>query len=104
MRHVQETNKFKRAWIWLWYNNITRICVLIGLPVIPVVAVANIMFGRGEYLRLVAAMAYIFFLGWALIDNDYSKLRSIGMDEYRMKINDRHNRATKDAKNRVRRG
>jgi len=81
-----ETNKFKRAWIWIWYNDITRICVIIGLPVIPVVAEAAIMFGPGEYLRTVAGMAYAFFCVWALIDNDYSNLRRIGMNEYRKKI------------------
>lgn len=81
-----EKNRFKRAWIWLWYNDITRMCVLIGLPVIPAVAATAAIFGQGEYLRTVAGIAYIVFFGWALLDNDYSTLRRIGMNEYRKKI------------------
>ena len=81
-----ETNKFKRAWLWIWYNDITRLCVLLGLPVLPVIMVCYLAFGPGEYLRTVAGVAYIGFFVWALIDNDYSNLRRIGMNEYRKKI------------------
>lgn len=81
-----ETNKFKRAWIWLWYNDITRLCVLFGLPVIPVILITILIFGTGEYLRTVSGVTYILFFGWALFDNDYSNLRRIGMNEYRKKI------------------
>lgn len=81
-----ETNRLKRAWIWIWYNDITRLCVLLGLPVIPVMLIAMSIFGPGEYLRTVAGAAYILFFGWAMIDNDYSNLRRIGMNEYRKKI------------------
>ena len=81
-----ETNKFIRAWIWLWYNDITRLCVLLGLPVIPVIVVVATVFGLGEYLRTVAVISYVLFFGWALLDNDYSNLRRIGMNEYRKKI------------------
>lgn len=66
-----ETNKLKRAWIWVWYNDITRICVLLGLPVIPVLIITATVFGSGEYLRAVAGATYILFFGWALMDNDY---------------------------------
>jgi len=82
-----ETNKLIRAWIWLWYNDITRICVLIGLPVIPVIVIARVIFDQGEYLRLVAGITYVVFFGWAILDNDYSNLRRIGMDERRKNIN-----------------
>ena len=81
-----ETNKFIRAWIWFWYNDITRLCIILGLPVIPVIAVVAAVFGPGEYLRTVAGFTYIFIFGWALLDNDYSNLRRIGMDEHRKKI------------------
>jgi len=81
-----EKNKFKRAWIWLWYNDITRLCVLFGLPVVPVLLFAIIIFGLCEYLRTLAVLTYVGFFVWALIDNDYSNLRKIGMDEYRRKI------------------
>lgn len=81
-----ETNKFKRAWIWFWYNDITRMCILMGLPIIPVVLAVGFIFGFGEYLRGVAMFTYAFTFGWALLDNDYSNLRRIGMNEYRKKI------------------
>jgi hypothetical protein len=51
---VMETNKFKRAWIWFWYNDITRICILMGMPIIPVVFTVGFIFGFDEYLRGVA--------------------------------------------------
>lgn len=81
-----EINKFKCAWIWFWYNDITRLCVLLGLPTIIIILIAILLFGSGEYLRIIAGVSYILFFGWAVIDNDYSKLRHIGMDEYRRKI------------------
>ena len=81
-----ETNKLKRAWIWFWYNDITRMCIFLGLPVVPVVVLTGLAFGPGEYLRTVAVLTYVLFFVWALIDNDYSNLRKIGMNEYRKKI------------------
>jgi hypothetical protein len=83
---VIENNRIKRAWIWLWYNDITRLAVLVGLPIIPVVAISAAMFGVGNYLRVVAAVTYVMFVAWAILDNDYSNLRRIGMDEYRKKL------------------
>ena len=81
-----ETNKLKRAWIWLWYNDVTRFAVQLGLPIIPVILLVAYFFGVGEYLRTVAMFAYMFTFGWMIIDNDYSNLRRIGMTEYRKKI------------------
>lgn len=81
-----ETNKFKRAWIWLWYNDVTRFCVILGLPVFPVTTIFHLVFGPGEYLRIIAVVTYIGFFTWAIIDNDYSNLRRIGMNEHRKKI------------------
>jgi len=81
-----ETNKFKRAWIWFWYNNFTRICIVMGLPVLPVVVITYFIFGTTNNLRTVALVTYSIFLVWALIDNDYSNLRRIGMNEYRRKL------------------
>ena len=83
---AMETNKLKRAWIWLWYNDVTRFAVLLGLPIIPVILLVAYFFGVGEYLRTVAMFAYMFTFGWMIIDNDYSNLRRIGMTEYRKKI------------------
>ena len=81
-----ENNRIKRAWIWLWYNDITRLAVLVGLPIIPVVAISAAMFGVGGYLRVVAAVTYVMLVAWGILDNDYSNLRRIGMDEYRKKL------------------
>lgn len=82
----QEKNKIIRAWIWFWYNDFTRVCVLLGVPIIPMIAFAFAIFGPGVYLRGVAITTYIVFFGWAFLDNDYSNLRRIGLDEYRKKI------------------
>ena len=76
----------ERAWIWFWYNDATRLLMLIGVPVVPVVALCAVVFGPGEYLRAVALATYGGLVGWALVDNDYSKLRKIGRDEYRRKM------------------
>ena len=81
-----ETNKFVRAWIWFWYNDATRICIIIGIPILPAIAVSYVIFGPGEYLRGVAMATYLFFCLWAGTDNDYSNLRRIGLDEYRRKL------------------
>jgi len=81
-----ETNKYKRVWIWFWYNDITRICILLGVPLIPV-AVALMMLGvHHETIRAVLACVYVLLFAWMLVDNDYSNLRRIGMDEYRRKL------------------
>ena len=81
-----ETNKFKRAWIWFWYNDVTRWGTVLGIPSIFMVVVVYGLFGWGEYLLCIAVISYIIFLAWAIIDNNYSNLRRIGMDEYRNKI------------------
>ena len=76
----------KKIWIWIWYNDKTRFCCIIGLPVIPVVILIAAIFGNGEYLRAVAMILYGILFCWMLIDNDYSNLIKIGLDEYRNKI------------------
>lgn len=81
-----ETNKFKRAWIWVWYSETTRILVLTGLPALLITMAMGATFGSGEYLRVIAGFSYAFLFGWGVIDNDFSNLRRIGLDEYRNKI------------------
>jgi len=81
-----EKNRFKRAWIWMWYNDITRLCALIGLPTAALILVIGFVFGFGEYLRVVAMLHYYVMLGWMLLDNDYSNLKRIGLNEHREKI------------------
>ena len=87
--HQEDTmkiNNLEHAWIWIWYNDVTRVFVLLGLPVVPIVLIVSVMFGPGEYLRTVALVTYMLFFVWMVIDNDYSKLRRIGMNEYRKKL------------------
>lgn len=86
---VIEKNRIKRAWIWLWYNDVTRFCVIAGVPIIPITAATCAFFGPGEYLRNVSACAYLAIFLWACIDNDYSNLRRIGLNEYRKKLHQR---------------
>jgi hypothetical protein len=81
-----EKNKFKRAWIWLWYNDITRLCVMIGLPTIALLFAVGLIFGFGEYLRFVAMVHYVIMFGWMMLDNDYSNLRRIGLNEHRQAL------------------
>ena len=79
-------SKIERGWIWLWYNDITRLCVLTGVPSLLIVFICFLLFGSGEYLRIIAGFSYVVFFVWASVDNDYSKLRRIGMTEFRRKI------------------
>jgi len=81
-----EATGYDSFWIWFWYNDITRFCLLFGLPSIILVVVCWLVIGPGEYLRTVAMITYGVFFAWALLDNDYSNLRRIGMDEYRRKL------------------
>jgi len=83
---AQESNKFKRAWIWFWFNNWTRILCMIGIPLLPLVCVVGTIFGWGEYLKGVALITYSALMAWMFLDNDYSNLRRIGMNEHRENI------------------
>ena len=60
--------------------------ILTGIPVIPVVAIAYIILGPVSYLENIALWTYGLLFAWAILDNDYSNLRRIGMDEYRRKL------------------
>ncbi len=83
----EETNKLKRKWIWIWYNDTTRLLTMLGIPTLLLAFVCASLFGVGEYISGVCATHYVAMFGWMLIDNDYSNLRRIGMNEYREKIN-----------------
>lgn len=81
-----ETNKFKRAWIWLWYNDKTRLCVLLGLPTLLIIFILLVVFGDRDWVRFFAMVHYVGMIYWMLLDNDYSNLRRIGLNEYRKKL------------------
>ncbi len=74
---------YMRWWILFWYNNVTRACVLLGVPSAMLCLVFWYCFGTGEYLRDVALWSYGLLFFWASLDNDYSNLRKVGLDEYR---------------------
>lgn len=78
-----ETRRLVRAWIWFWYNDITRTCVLMGLHLPFVLLGSYALFGPGEYLRNVAIGAYLAVFFWAMVDNDYTQLERIGLTVYR---------------------
>jgi len=83
-----EKNKLKIAWIWLWYNDITRIFFMSGIPLIPIVYLAFILGFPVDHLRMLAMTVYAIFMILMIIFNDYSNLRRIGMNEHREKLKD----------------
>jgi len=83
---LQEENKIKRFWIWLWYNDIFRIFfVLIPSYFIILVPFCCYFFGENTS-KAILPFVYLFVFAYAMINNDYSNLRRIGMNEYREKI------------------
>ncbi len=85
---LQEHRKLVRAWIWFWYNDVTRLLgVMFGLHLVVVLPVLMALGLQGENLRHGVVGAYVFVLAWAFLDNDYSQLRRIGLDEYRKPLN-----------------
>lgn len=83
----QETNKLKRLWIWFWYNDFTRLFIIM-LPSYFVILVPLLhIFGLpDEYMLDTILTIYMVVLMWAFCDNDYSNLHRIGLDEYRKKL------------------
>ena len=82
----QETNKFTRAWIWLWYNDVIRISTFVGVPVVPTFMLSYIVTGNYQVSKTIAIIVYVALIILMMIFNDYSNLRRIGMDEYRNKL------------------
>ena len=86
--YPEEKNKLKRAWIWFWYNDFTRM-FLILIPTYFVILVpililfCNWMGIEHERMRIILSIIYIFVLVLAVYDNNYSNLRRIGLTEYR---------------------
>jgi hypothetical protein len=76
-----EKNRLKRAWIWFWFNDMTRF-LLVLIPsyfalLIPILLYLGI---QGEALRKALSLTYGLVLLWAMADNDYTKLKRIGLD------------------------
>jgi hypothetical protein len=76
-----ETNPYKRAWIWFWYNDATRIILVIGGGLALFVFLVAAALGVKRDLALDLSM-FVYFgcFCWALADNDYTNLYRIGLD------------------------
>lgn len=79
--------KLHFAWIWFWYNDITRIsCVLLPLHFIFFIPFYLWIGVPDKSMPDALGVTYIIILMVAMFDNDYSNLRKIGLDEYRCKL------------------
>lgn len=81
-------NKYKRFWISFWYNDSTRIAVVLGVPIIPLYVCLSLIGVDFKYSVYICEFFYFSLILWAIIDNDYSNLRKIGMDEYRKPLDE----------------
>lgn len=79
-----ETRTLVRAWIWFWYSDTTRILLvllgghlLVTGPLLYLIGVPESIFSK--------ALGAVYLFGFLLagLDNDYSNLRRIGLNEYR---------------------
>jgi hypothetical protein len=84
---MNKVSKIEGAWIWFWYNNITRI-FFVMVPTYFVVLIPLLMyFGlQGEALRQTVMITYIAVFMIAMMDNNYENLNKIGLDVNRRKI------------------
>lgn len=77
-------SKLEKIWILFWYNDITRLfLVLIPTYFIILVPLLKLFNFSDELLGRILLLTYIFILMLAGHFNDYSNLRKIGLDEYR---------------------
>ncbi len=79
----QERRPLVRAWIGFWYNDTTRLLCLVGLPLLPLAGVLALLGIDGVWRERLTLGAYGALFVWMFLDNDYSRLRHIGLDEYR---------------------
>lgn len=80
----EETRPLVRAWIWFWYNDVTRL-LLILLPghLLLTLPLLYWLGFTGESLRTGTSLLIATGYFWAFIDNDYSQLHRIGLSVYR---------------------
>lgn len=76
-----EKRRFVRAWIWFWYNNATRLFVVLFpsyfIFLIPALQHVGL---EDQTFRQTLSFVYLAVFGWAVLDNDYSNLERIGLD------------------------
>lgn len=80
-------SKFHRWWIWFWYNDYTRMFVvliptymLILVPVLLLILPQSVI---TSWMPQITAYIYLIVFTWAMLDNDYTNLNKIGLDVYR---------------------
>lgn len=80
-----------KVWILFWFNDYTRFFgVVMGGHLVFTLPAFYLFFGV-EYIKDFCLLSYCFVFLFALIDNDYSKLRKYGYDEYGKKISGNSN-------------
>jgi hypothetical protein len=81
---ITEPNQFIRWWIWIWYNDITRLFfVMFGGILLLIVPLLIFVGVTGEWLKQCTIFSYLGVVVWAMVDNDYSNLNRIGLDVHR---------------------
>ncbi|MNR71337.1 hypothetical protein D3C71_19520 [compost metagenome] len=79
-----ERRKLVRAWIWFWYNDLTRLLLVLSGGHLALTGPLLWLLGlREEALRTGVIAAYVVVVVWALLDNDYTNLHRIGLDTQR---------------------
>lgn len=62
-----------RLWTRFWYNDFTRLfVVLLGLHLIPTFFVLSYFQVGAPYAPNIIITQYMFVLCWAMVDNDYT--------------------------------
>jgi hypothetical protein len=79
--------KLHHFWIWFWYSDITRIFIVL-IPSYFVFVIPLLLWFEipTSYFASILSFTYLFVFLIAMLDNNYSNLRKIGLDEYRKKL------------------
>lgn len=82
-----ETNKLKRAWIWFWYSELTRV-LLILFPSYFIFLIPTLLYAGVGAESMAPILTGVYMAGflWAITDNDFENLRRIGLDVYRQPL------------------
>jgi len=85
---MRKIGKLHAAWIWFWYNDMTRTFFVV-IPTHYLIIVPVLLWSGMDVKSIgdILWPIYGLILAWAFIDNDYSNLRKIGLNEYRKKLN-----------------
>lgn len=85
MKH--NAGKVQHAWIWFWYNDFTRMfIVLIPSYFIFVIPFLIWLQLEEETFKTTLCTIYMIVLAWAFSDNDYTNLNKIGLTTDRRKM------------------